>query len=111
MRPLTLLACLFLGWLPAAAQAVGPAGIEGRITGPGKAPVAQARITITSEANRTSYRTTSDARGGYQVLGLPPGLYTLEVVVPALKVAVYKHVRVRAGKITRLNAVLRLAPA
>ena len=111
VKSLLLLACLLSCAWPLAARAAGPAGIQGRVTDQARTPVAQARVIITSEANQTSYRATTDSRGDYQVLGLPAGLYTVEVVVPAFKVALFRHVRVRAGRITRRNVVLRAGSA
>src|SRR5688572_5034330 len=55
------------------------AGISGVISDPSRAPVPDARITVTNVAKNTSVVTDSNESGSYLTPFLEPGTYTLTV--------------------------------
>ncbi|MDT7605387.1 MAG: hypothetical protein QOF61_3384, partial [Acidobacteriota bacterium] len=52
---------------------------------------------------------TSNSTGAYELKGLAPGTYELRVVAPGFSVFEEKSVAVQAGRVTALNAQLRVA--
>jgi Carboxypeptidase regulatory-like domain/Tetratricopeptide repeat len=74
------LATLFLavGFLPARPQSVGGTA-EGKVTQEG-APMSNAQVVLTNTTNGKTYKTKTDKKGEFAVLGLPPGNYQVEVL-------------------------------
>ncbi len=58
------------------------ASIQGSVTDPSGAAVAQAKITLENLANHVSAVTTSDGDGGYRFVSLGPGSYKISVEAP-----------------------------
>ena len=55
------------------------ASIQGSVTDPSGAAVAQAKITLENVANHVTSATTSDDEGGYRFVSLGPGSYKVSV--------------------------------
>src|SRR5271169_2180276 len=63
------------------------ASIQGSVTDPSGAAVAQAKITLENVANHVASATTSDAEGGYRFVSLGPGSYKVSVEAPGFSKA------------------------
>ena len=96
--------------------AVGRAGAQstttGQITGvvkdPSGAVIADAKITLTSDAG-VEREISSDATGHYTLSLVPPGNYRIETEKPGFGKATTEGVTVRITEITRLDIRLELA--
>ena len=53
--------------------------IEGKISDPKGAAIANATITVTNQATKQEFTATTDSQGRYKVEGLPAGIYTMRV--------------------------------
>jgi len=63
--------------LPAIAQSVSTAQLNGTVRDPAGAEVVGAAITVADASRGISRSTVSDGQGNYQLLLLPPGTYTV----------------------------------
>src|SRR5580700_1620481 len=93
-----------------AAQAsaqVGTGTIRGQVTDPSAAAVVGASIIATA-ADGTSLAATTNRDGVFELKGVAPGKYTVEVIAPGF--ALYKNdaVQVAAGQIQQLNVGLTI---
>jgi hypothetical protein len=68
-----LLACA------AATAQVGTANLRGQLGAAGVPAQAGVEVVAVNTDTGRSYRTTSDASGGYQLIGLAPGSYEIRV--------------------------------
>jgi hypothetical protein len=75
---------LFIWILPCLGQA-GKATLSGTIDDPAGLPVPRAEVKAEEQATHALFFATSDERGEYRLLGLPPGQYVLTVVQPGFK--------------------------
>src|SRR5215470_11230674 len=57
---------------------ISSTSLQGTVTDPSGSAVAGASIVLTNEA-KLERTTTTDAQGGFRLLALPPGTYTLTV--------------------------------
>ncbi|MBI3682487.1 MAG: TonB-dependent receptor [Acidobacteria bacterium] len=96
---------LFLLALPASAQEYR-ATISGLVTDPSSAPVAGARILVTSIERKVSYEGLTNESGRYLTRFLPPGQYTLTAEKDGFKKAVRDGLALSA--VDRLNLDVRL---
>src|ERR1044072_8133473 len=55
--------------------------IEGKITDPKGAAIANATVTVPHDVTKQEFTATSDSQGRYKVEGLPAGIYTVRVAV------------------------------
>ncbi len=87
-RLTTMLAALAVAFFIASAGAMaqGPfASVTGRLLDPQRAPLAGATLIIVNTATQARNQVRSDAAGHFELVGLPPGDYVLEVVVPGFQ--------------------------
>ncbi len=78
-----LLLCIFFaGARFTSAQATGNAQLNGTVTDPSGATVANAKITVTNTATNATFTATTNQDGFYAVPNLPPGAYELTVEAP-----------------------------
>jgi len=77
---------------PAAALPVAPpppadvlAGVAGTVTDPAGSAVPKAEINLVDSATGKTFTSTSDARGQFNVAGLAPGSYRLNILSPGFK--------------------------
>lgn len=73
----------------ASAQATGNAQLNGTVTDPSGATVANAKITVANTATNAAYTATTNQSGFYAFTNLPPGAY--ELTVEASGFANYKE--------------------
>jgi hypothetical protein len=98
----------FAGARPASAQATGNAQLNGTITDPSGATVANAKITVTDTATNATYTATSNQDGFYAVTNLPPGTY--ELTVEASGFANYKEeFNVAVAQFSTIDVKLQIA--
>ncbi len=105
-KKLFALLSLFL-LFSAPARAQEPGSVAGTVTSQG-APVGSAQVIIASMAGLATYGGITDANGRFEVSGLPPGSYTVEVQMLGLS-APAREVSVSAGQTTRAD--IDMAPA
>jgi hypothetical protein len=108
IRIFTMLSILVL--LPAAALAQGSTGgIQGMIYGPQGEVVPYMWIRANDESSLEQARAESTPAGGYELSGLDPGVYSLEIVTPccAYKNFDREDVQVASGQMLELDIHLK----
>jgi hypothetical protein len=90
------------------AQTAGTGAISGTVSDPGGALVADAKIVVTSQATGEARTVTSNARGGYVVPSLLPGLYTVEISRVGFRALRYQNVNVVVTETTAVNPRLEI---
>ncbi len=101
--------CLLLaGARPMAAQ-VSTADLSGRVLDPKGLAVPGARVRIESLQTGTAHEITTDARGGYLFLGLPPGRYRMTVLAKGFATLVNPSLTLTLGQKAIYNPMLRVA--
>jgi carboxypeptidase family protein len=104
-----VLAAIFLA-TGAAVSAQAPTGtINGRVTDPGGAIVANAQITATNEATNVARQTTTNGDGLYVLPDLPLGSYTVTITASGFATSEYKNTVLLAGRVSTVDAELKLA--
>jgi hypothetical protein len=88
----------------AAAQQV-TGDIQGRIIGPGGQPLADVQVTVAGPSLQGDRGTLSDARGGFRLLALPPGAFTVRLTRIGYRPLVIEQVAVRLGHTTALGEI------
>jgi hypothetical protein len=101
--PLALALTLFRS--VAAAQTV-TGRLEGVVTDPSGAPVADASIEVIQSGTDVTWTTASRSTGAYAVSALPPGVFRVEVRQTGFKTIVTEGVHLAAGGVARIDAVL-----
>jgi hypothetical protein len=84
--------------------------IEGKITDPKGAAIANATITVTNEATKQEFTATTDSQGRYKVEGLPAGIYTVRVAVKGFNEGVRGEVKVTDDAAATVDVRLEIAP-
>ncbi len=108
---ITLLAAVLLGYQPAWSQAtVGTGSIQGTVTDPSDAIVANVQVTITNKATGQVLNTTTDSAGVYSSGSLTPGIYTVRVASPNFKMVETTYT-VQIGVVSPGNIKLELGAA
>src|SRR2546428_2662363 len=106
--PLCLSLALFTHPL---AWAQGLAGsIAGTITDPANAAVPNAKVAVTNVNTTAERRRTSESNGGYRVLGLEPGQYTVTVEAAGFRRLTTSAQTVDASTPVRLDLKLEIGP-
>ena len=83
VRRVPTLACLFLFLSAAALRGQSTnASIDGRVTDPSKAVIADAKVAAISADTNLRYETKSTSSGEYYLKNLPPGPYRMEIEKP-----------------------------
>ena len=105
-KPLLLLWLLILGSGVALAQSVATAELHVMVKDPSGSVVTNATVTVRDEA-RNFQRALKDSEDGeYQLLLLPPGLYTVTVEAPGFGRLIAKDVKVTVGQSAELPVEL-----
>ena len=87
---------------------VSSGALHGQITDPSGAVVAQASVTARSAGGQT-YQSTSNAKGTYEIKGLPAGSYTVTAVSKGFSVYTLPDVNVIKGETQTLDIALGIA--
>src|SRR6266850_2015065 len=82
--------------------------LNGTVTDPQGAPVADAKVSIISQATGAVRDTTTDTAGFYSVTNLLPADYTLRVETPTFAKAEIKNVRLEVGRASTLDVKLAI---
>jgi hypothetical protein len=106
--PLVIFSILALSTI-AFAQSTLTGGISGKVTDPQGASIPNAAVTATNEGTNKEATVTSDADGGFRVVNLEPGTYTVKVLVAGFADFLQPKVVVEVGQITALNVALGVA--
>jgi hypothetical protein len=105
-----LLTLSLIAVLVVAAQAQLPTStLNGTVTDPQGAAVANARITIISQGTGIARETTSDAQGSYTFANVAPGDYTVDVESPSFAKAEIKDIRLEVGRASTVDVKLATA--
>jgi len=89
----------------------GAAGIVGTVVDPVGAVVAGARVEVKNTATGASRFATADAKGQYEVAALPPGNYSVQVVVPGFRTYTRTNLTLNARDLARLDVPLLVGAA
>ncbi len=102
-------ACLLtpLAAVHAPAQTTG-ATISGIVRDPSGAVVPRARVLATNGAGSNVEATYTAADGSYQLQGIPPGSYTIEIRQPGFQLFQQSGVALVAGGAARIDATFRI---
>lgn len=84
-------------------------GIGGTLTGEHGTPLSGARVTLISEADKTTKTATTDANGTYAFEDLTPGEYDLQFDSKSY-VTKTERVHVKAGKKDNVGEHMKLPP-
>ena len=106
--PLIILA-LFAFSAVAFAQSTLTGGISGKVTDPQGASIPNAAVTATNVGTAKEAAATSDDNGGFRVVNLEPGTYTVKVSVAGFADFVQDRVVVELGQTTNINVPLGVA--
>lgn len=103
--------CLLLGATSIFAQSTVTGAINGKVSDPQGATVANATITVTNTGtnNVTTATTTDD--GGFRVSNLQPGIYSVETSVQGFSPYKQERVVVEVGQITTVDISLSVGEA
>ena len=108
--PLTLAACILsLAALPAAAQSISTAQLNGQVRDPSGAAIPNATVTATDASRGISRTTTADPDGNYQILQLPPGTYSISATAAGFSKLVQNSVALNVGERATLPLVLPIS--
>ena len=95
-----------LGATPGWAQ--GTAELSGRVVDPSGAVLPGVSVTITNEATAATRSTVTNETGSYRFSGLPPGVYTMEVVLAGFATARFERLELRVAHPARQDVELAL---
>ena len=110
LQHIILMASALLLSLPASAQQRG-GRIEGTVYDDEGAPMAGARVTVTSPTQIGGSRSSSTGSdGGFRFLGLIPGKFKVKVYKKGFLGVIRQGMRVHAGKTATLDILLDKAP-
>jgi hypothetical protein len=104
MRRVVLSVLALLASTEIAAQQI-TGDIKGRIVGAGGQPLADVQVIVSSPNLQGDRRTFSDARGGFRLLALPPGTFTVQLTRIGYRPLVIEHIAVQLGHTTALGEV------
>src|SRR5688572_25286187 len=72
--------------------------IIGTVSDPSGAVIPGASVTVKNNATQTQYTATTNDQGGFTILSVDPGIYTMTVTLMGFKTAVVNDVRVTAAQ-------------
>lgn len=105
-----LLLFLSISYVSAVAQDFR-ATVNGRITDPNGASVANATVTVLNPATSEAATATSNSEGGYNVPFLKPGLYMITVEAGGFKKFIRERQELQVGQIARIDITLEIGGA
>ena len=105
LRLVPVFIVLFLATRPAAGQGVTGA-VEGTVKDETGAVTPGATVELSSTAFSGTRLTTSDARGYYRFLRLPPGVYVVRFSLAGFTTSSHPDVELRSGQTARVDASL-----
>src|SRR5215470_10085033 len=105
LLPLLLLLVVAFGSRPIAAQTPA-ASVTGAVLDPDQRPVPNAAIVVRSDTGATAAAVVTDRDGHFEVVGLVPGTYIVDVTVTGFAPESRSGVRVVAGKPADVSFVL-----
>src|SRR2546426_3063260 len=108
MRSLIVLALIFLLFTSTQAQ-LPTATLNGTVTDPQGAAVANAKISLVSQGTGVTRVTTSDAQGFYTFANVAPAEYLVRVESPTFAKTEIKNVRLEVGHASTVDVKLALA--
>jgi len=107
---LTLLPFILIAAITSVAQS--PTGIiNGKVTDPNSAAVANATVTITEKATNRAINTQTNGEGFYEARGLNPGSYTVKVEQSGFSTATVTDVIVQTGQVATTDVLLAVGQA
>jgi hypothetical protein len=106
--PLVIFSILALSTI-AVAQSTLTGGISGKVTDPQGASIPNAAVTATNVGTNKEATTNSDSDGGFRVVNLEPGSYTVKVSVAGFADFVQEKVVVEVGQVTNITVPLGVA--
>ena len=105
MQAVSLVVALAVSLL---AQA-GPVSLSGKVLDPDQKVVVNAAVIVRNEATNDLRTSVTDAVGHFALIGLPAGLYTIEVAVPGFEIVRRTGVQARTGTPEELTINLSVA--
>src|SRR5437016_661042 len=91
------------------AQGPTTGSISGAVTDPTGAVIADAKVTVTSEALVVPQSTVSSSQGTYRFPSLPPGVYVVTVESPGFASAMRAGIMITAGFSATIDILLSVA--
>jgi outer membrane receptor protein involved in Fe transport len=85
--------------------------IEGRVLDPKEAAIAGASVTATNQGTGLVKSATTDDQGGFRLILLPPGVYTVRATATGFATAEAKDVTVTVGSRTPLDLAVTVGGA
>src|SRR5438270_3333629 len=107
MKAATLLSLLFLS-VSAPAQTPTTGRIAGVVRDQRSAVVAGAEINVVNKATGDKRKISTDEKGSYALLLLPPGSYSVRIAASAFRQALIDGVQVNITQTTIVNAELEV---
>jgi len=104
-----VLTCLLVG--PLAAAQTSTTSVQGDVTDPSGAAVANATVELTNDESKTKRETTTDTQGEYRFQFLPPSTYTLVIQAPGFSRFERKGLQLLINTPATVNAQLQLGQA
>lgn len=83
------------------------AGIAGTVTDPAGGVVPKAQINLVDDATGRAFTSTSDARGQFNVAGLAPGRYRLNITSPGFKQA-FRQIDLQPQEVAKADSILEV---
>ncbi|HUE81912.1 MAG TPA: TonB-dependent receptor [Pyrinomonadaceae bacterium] len=103
-----LLVCTFSA--SAMAQSTTAGAIGGVVTNPNREVIPGASVTVRNTGTNREDTATTDGGGGFRVVNLQPGLYTVTVNANGFSPYNQENVVVEVGRITEINPSLSIGP-
>ena len=85
--------------------------VEGTLLDASGAAVPEAKVTLTNQATKVTYRSVSNSLGVFRVTTLPLGMYQVEIEATGFKPWVQSGLELEAGQVRTLNVALEVGAA
>ncbi|HMF64014.1 MAG TPA: carboxypeptidase-like regulatory domain-containing protein, partial [Edaphobacter sp.] len=112
LRPVCIaVVCFLMCALPTSllGQNISTAQLNGTVHDPTGALVPNATVTAADPSKGISRTTTSDGQGNYQILLLPPGVYTITATAPGFAKLTASNVILTVGEQAALQLTLSIS--